>query len=102
MKRRPREIEMGKMHRTEMISWLKKLGLKKMMFKHSYFKTALLIHARNQAQIELRTKQRLRGTRWMEQRSNLLKGISYGSCGKFNIEEEERKRAQLNVPVRQM
>jgi len=102
-KRRPREIEVGEMNRTEkLISWLKKLGLKKMMFKHSYFKTALLTPAMNQAQIELRTKQRLRRTRWMELRSNLLKGISYGSCGKFNREEDERKRALLNVSDRQM
>jgi hypothetical protein len=68
------------------------------MLKDSYFKTALLKHAMNQAQIELRTKQRLRRTRWMELKSNFLKGISYGSCGKFNREEDERKRALQNVP----
>jgi hypothetical protein len=94
MKRRSREIEVDVMSRTEkLISWLMKLGLKKMTFKHSYFNTVLLTHAMNHRQIKFRTKQTLRRTRWMELRSNLLKDISYGSCGKFNIEEEECKRA---------
>ncbi|KAH0944611.1 hypothetical protein HN011_001356 [Eciton burchellii] len=91
MKRRPREIEVDVMSRTEtLISWLKKLGLKRMKFKHSYFKIDLLTHAMNQTQIELRTKQRIRRTRWIEVTLNLLKSISYDSCGKFNMEEEER------------
>jgi len=34
----------------------------------------------------------------MELRANLLKDIHYGSCGKFNIKEEGRKRVLLNVP----
>jgi len=38
----------------------------------------------------------------MELRWNFLKGIFYGSCGKFNIEEEKRKRTLLKVPHRRM
>jgi len=97
MEDRPREIEVGEMSHTEkLFSWIKKICSKKKKVKYSYFMRAVLSHAMNQAKVELLTKQRLRRNRWIKLRRNLLKDIHYGSCSKFNI-EEERKRA-LNVP----
>ncbi|KAH0944443.1 hypothetical protein HN011_009614 [Eciton burchellii] len=88
IKRQPRKIEVGEISHMEILfSWIKKLGRKKMTFKHSYFNTALLT---NQAEIELQTKQRLRRNRWIELKANFLKDIHYGSCGQFNLKEEER------------
>jgi len=50
-------------HTEKLLSWIKKLSHKKIIFKHTYFKIALLTHAMNQTKMELRTIQRLRKNR---------------------------------------
>ncbi|TGZ50258.1 uncharacterized protein LOC112464163 [Temnothorax curvispinosus] len=91
---RPREIEMGKPSHTEQLaSWITTVRQKKLMChrspKRDFRVEAVLTHALHKAEYELRAKQLSRIARWRRLRKHLLKGVEYGSCGRYNATERE-------------
>lgn len=94
---RPREIEVGKpSHTEELASWITNVRQKKLKChrspKRDFRVEAVLTHALHKAEYELRAKQLLRISRWRQLRKHLLKGVEYGSCGRYNATERELER----------
>lgn len=102
---RPREIEVGKpSHTEELASWITNVRQKKLKChrspKRDFRVEAVLTHALHKAEYELRAKQLSRISRWRQLRKHLLKGVEYGSCGRYNAAERELERCDQRLDSR--
>ncbi|KAL0129376.1 hypothetical protein PUN28_004222 [Cardiocondyla obscurior] len=92
----PYEIEMGgSSHTEELASWITNVRQKKLACcrspKRDFRVEAVLTHALNKAEYELRAKQLSRISRWRRLRKHMLKGVDYGSCGLYNAAERNHE-----------
>ncbi|CAL1678346.1 unnamed protein product [Lasius platythorax] len=102
---RRQKIEASKWsHMEQLAKWIVNVRQKKLQChkspKRDFRMEAVLTHALNKAEYELRAKQLSRMSRWRRLRKQLLKDVDYGSCGLYNATEREVERCKQLVSKR--
>lgn len=98
---RPMEIDVGKPSHTEQLAkWISDVRYKKQKCcrspKRDFRVEAVLTRTLHKAEYQLRIKQLSRMQQWRRLRKRLLKGVDYGSCGLYNMNEQDFKKSKEN------